>query len=102
MKPHTPHTHRDAADRGRIELCTTTSSRVLHNDGLQTLGLAALDIDGLHVAVQLLLGILLVVALSRDAHAQSVGDALDAGFPDALVQLRVEADVVGTLSGQVC
>lgn len=67
--------------------------RVLNNDGMQTLSLALLDVDGLDVAVQLLLGALLVVTLSADAHAQTEGDALDAALPDLLVQLGVEADV---------
>jgi hypothetical protein len=38
--------------------------RILNNHRLQTLGLTALDVDGLDVAVQLLLGALLVVTLS--------------------------------------
>lgn len=64
---------------------------------MQTLGLLLLDIDSLDVAVQLLLGALLVVSLSADAHAQSEWNALDAALPDLLVQLRVETDVAGSL-----
>jgi hypothetical protein len=64
---------------------------------MQALGLLLLDIDSLDVAVQLLLGALLVVSLSADAHAQSEGDAFDAALPDLLVQLRVETDVAGSL-----
>ena len=47
--------------------------------------------------VKLLLGTLLVVTLSRDAHTQPEGNALDAGFPNLLVELRVEADILGAL-----
>jgi hypothetical protein len=64
---------------------------VLHHRGLQTLGI--LDIHRLHIAVQLLFGTLLIVTLTRDADTEPEGNALDAGFPDLLVQLRVEADV---------
>jgi hypothetical protein len=64
---------------------------------MQALGLLLLDIDSLDVAVQLLLGALLVVSLSADAHAQSEWNALDAALPDLLVQLRVETDVAGSL-----
>lgn len=68
---------------------------LVNNGGVQTLGV--LDVDGLHVGVQLLLGILLVVTLTRDAHTQTEGDTLDTGFPDLLVQLGVETDVLGAL-----
>jgi len=64
---------------------------------MQTLSLALLDIDCLDVAVQLLLGALLVVTLSADAHAQAEGNALDAALPYLLVQLGVEADVLCAL-----
>ena len=59
--------------------------------------LGVLDVDGLHVAVQLLLGALLVVTLTRDADAQPVWNALDALLPDLLVQLWIETDVLGAL-----
>lgn len=62
---------------------------------MQTLGV--LDVDGLDVGVQTLLGVLLVVTLARDADTQAEGDTLDASLPDLLVQLGVEADVLGTL-----
>lgn len=68
---------------------------ILDNSGVKTLGI--LDIDGLNVAVQLLLGAFLVVTLAADADAETEGDALDTGFPDFLVQLGVEADVFGAL-----
>ena len=68
---------------------------VLHHGGLQTLGV--LHIDSLHVGVQLLLGALLVVTLTRDAYTQTKWHALNARLPHLLVQLRVEADVLGAL-----
>ena len=91
-----PSSHQDRFNIYLPRLQTPSPrSRVLHNNSLQPLGLAILDIHRLHVTVQLLLGTLLVVALPRDADAQSEGDAFDAAFPDALVELRVEAHVVG-------
>lgn len=71
--------------------------RILNNDGLQALDLLLLDIHGLHVAVQLLLGAFLVVTFSADPHAEAEGDALDPGFPDLFVELGVESDVAGSL-----
>lgn len=72
---------------------------VLHHGRRQALGV--LDVDGLHVRVQLLLGALLVVSLAADAHSQAEGDALDSGFPDLLVQLGVEADILGALQKKI-
>lgn len=69
---------------------------VLNDGGGETLGL--LDVDGLDVGVQLLLGALLVVTLAGDADTETEGDTLDTGLPDLLVQLGVEADVLGSLS----
>jgi hypothetical protein len=69
--------------------------RVLDDGSLQTLGI--LNVDGLHVRVQLLLGTLLVVSLTGNADAQAERNALDAGFPYLLVELGVEADVLGAL-----
>ena len=68
---------------------------VLDNGGLEALGVG--DVDGLDVGVKLLLGVLLVVTLTRDADAKAEGDTLDAALPDLLVQLGGEADVGGTL-----
>ena len=68
---------------------------VLDNGGLKALGVG--DVDGLDVGVKLLLGVLLVIALTRDAHAETEGHTLDTALPDLLVQLGVEADVGGTL-----
>jgi hypothetical protein len=73
-------------DLSKEDLCV-----VLDNCGLQTL--RALDIHSLDVAVQLLLGTLFVITLSRNANAKSVWDAFDAGFPDFLIELGVETDV---------
>jgi hypothetical protein len=69
---------------------------LLDDNGHQALGV--LDVDGLDVAVELLLGVLLVVASSADAHTDSVGDTLDTLLPDLLVQLGVDADISSLLS----
>ena len=68
---------------------------ILDKDGLETLGV--LDVDSLDIGVELLLGALLVVTLTGDADTEAVWDALDAGFPDLLVELGVEADVGSAL-----
>ena len=68
---------------------------ILDNLGVKTLGV--LDVDGLDVGVELLLGAILVVTLTRDADTEAERNALDAGLPDLLVQLGVEADVGGAL-----
>lgn len=52
--------------------------RVLNDNCLQTLGLSLLDIDGLYIAVQLLLCTLLVVSLSADTDSKSEWDTFDA------------------------
>ena len=59
--------------------------------------LGVLDVDGLDVAVELLLGALLVVTSPRDADAESVGNALDTLLPDLLVELGVDTDIGGAL-----
>lgn len=64
-----------------------THLSILDDRGVQTLGI--LDVDGLDVRVELLLGALLVVTLTRDADTEAEGNALDAGFPDLLVELGV-------------
>ena len=68
-----------------IHLC------VLNNGGGQALGV--LDIDGLDVAVELLLGTLLVVTFPRDADPDAVCDALNTLLPHLLVQLGIQPDV---------
>lgn len=77
---------------------TESASRVILLDSqcLQTLGV--LDRNSLDIAVKLLLCALLIITLSRDAHTESVRNTLDTLLPDLLVQLRIEADVLGALS----
>lgn len=67
----------------------------LNNNRGEALGV--LDVHGLDVAVQLLLGTLLVVSSSGNSHADSVVDTLDTLLPDLLVELRVDANIGGTL-----
>lgn len=74
---------------------TKTQRLLLDDNSHQTL--RVLDVDGLDVAVELLLGVLLVVSSSANAYADSVGNALDTLLPDLLVQLRVDADISGLL-----
>lgn len=62
---------------------------------MQTLG--ALDVDGLNVGVQTLLGTLLVVTLAGDADAETEGNTLDTSLPDLLVQGGVDTDILGAL-----
>lgn len=62
---------------------------------METLGV--LDVDGLDVGVETLLGVLLVVTLTGDADTETEGNTLDTGFPDLLVQLGVDADILGAL-----
>ena len=62
---------------------------------METLGL--LDVDSLDVRVQSLLGALLVVTLTGDADTHAEWNALDTGFPDLLVELGVQTDVLGAL-----
>ena len=76
-------------------LILASTLSILNDLGVQTLGV--LDVDGLDVGVELLLGTLLVVTLPRDAHTQPEWNALDARLPHLLVQLRIEADVLGAL-----
>jgi hypothetical protein len=74
---------------------STNPLRVLDDLGVETLGV--LDVDGLDIRVQLLLGALLVVTLTADADTEAEWHALDAGFPDLLVELGVKADILGAL-----
>ena len=76
-------------------LILASTLSILNDLGVQTLGV--LDVDGLDVGVELLLGAILVVTLTRDADTEAERNALDAGLPDLLVQLGVEADVGGAL-----
>jgi len=69
--------------------------RLLHDRRLQAL--RVLDIDSLHIAVELLLGVLLVVSSPRDTDPDPVRAALDTRLPNLLVQLRIDSDVGGSL-----
>jgi hypothetical protein len=62
---------------------------------VETLGV--LDVDSLDVGVETLLGVLLIVTLAGDADTETEGNTLDTGFPDLLVQLRVDTDILGAL-----
>jgi hypothetical protein len=84
----------------RLVCNTTDGSLFVDNNRDKALGV--LDIDGLNAAVQLLLGVLLVVTTPADAHTQSVWDTFDALLPHLLVQLRVEANVRGALYAIDC
>lgn len=74
-------------------------SLLLDDNRRETLGV--LDVHGLNVAVELLLGALLVVTSARDADAESVWNTLDTLLPDLLVELGVDADIGGALSSIV-
>lgn len=66
----------------------------LNDSGLETLG--GRNVDGLDVREELLLGVLLVVSLSRDSESHSVGNTLDSSLPQLLVESGVESDVLST------
>ena len=68
-------------------LILASTLSILNDLGVKTLGV--LDVDGLDVGVELLLGTLLVVTLTGDADAETERNALDAGFPHLLVELGV-------------
>ena len=74
----------------------TREIRLLVNRGREE-ALGVLNVHRLHVAVQLLLGALLVVTLAGDPDAEPEGNALDATLPHLLVELGVETDVGGAL-----
>lgn len=71
----------------------------LDNNSDQALGI--LNVDGLDVAVELLLGVLLVVSSAADADTESVRDTLDTLLPDLLVELGVEANIGSALRRKV-
>jgi len=86
----------ERSPRTSIFSSTANATALLLDDNrLETLGV--LDVDGLDVAVQLLLGALLVVTSPRDADAEPEWAALDTLLPDLLVQLGVDPDVGGAL-----
>jgi len=68
-------------------LILASTLSILNDLGVQTLGV--LDVDGLDVGVELLLGALLVVTLTGDADTEAERNALDTGLPDLLVKLGV-------------
>lgn len=68
-------------------LIIASTLSILNDLGVQTLGV--LDVDGLDVGVELLLGTLLVVTLTGDADTEAERNALDTGLPDLLVKLGV-------------
>jgi hypothetical protein len=68
-------------------LILASTLSILNDLGVQTLGV--LDVDGLDVGVELLLGTLLVVTLTGDADTEAERNALDTGLPDLLVKLGV-------------
>ena len=61
----------------------------------QALGI--LYVDCLHIAVQLLLGTLLIITLPRYPHPQPERHTLDTGFPYFFVELRIETNILGSL-----
>lgn len=67
----------------------------LNKDRGEALGV--LDVHSLNVAVQLLLGTLLVISSSGNSDSESVVNTLDTVLPDLLVELGVDADIRGTL-----
>jgi len=68
-------------------LILASTLSILNDLGVKTLGV--LDVDGLDVGVELLLGTLLVVTLTGDADTEAERNALDTGLPDLLVKLGV-------------
>lgn len=86
--------------RARQILTAHTLGLLLDSLGGQALGV--LDIDGLNVAVELLLGTLLIVSSSGDADAESEWNTLDTLLPNLLVELGVQADIGGALRDEFC
>ena len=70
-----------------FSLILASTLSILNDLGVKTLGV--LDVDGLDVGVELLLGTLLVVTLTGDADTEAERNALDTGLPDLLVKLGV-------------
>jgi hypothetical protein len=60
--------------------------------GLETT--EAVDLDVLDKAVELLLGVLILVLLSADSHADLSGNVSDTSAPHKSVQAGVNADVL--------
>lgn len=75
------------------EKIITNLSLIFENNGLQTLG--GWDNDWLDESEHSLLGVLLVVSLSRDSQSHLVLNTLDTSLPQVGVQFRVQSDVSG-------
>ena len=60
--------------------------------GLESL--EAVDLDILDKGVELLLGLLILVSLSRDSDTEFAGDVSDAGGPDLSVEQWVNAHLL--------
>lgn len=86
----------NAKNRPRTNFPTGEKLLFFDNNGVEALGV--LDVHSLYVAVQLLLGTLLVVSASGNADAESVGNALHTVLPDLLVQRGVQTDIRGALN----
>ena len=71
-----------------------SSSVILDDNGLKTLD--RWDEDWLDVREQRVLGVLLLVSLSRDSNSHSELDTSDTSLPDSLVQFRRQTDILGT------
>ena len=78
-----------------LRLHLTTSSIFDHNSRQS---LRVLHVHCLHVAIKLLFRTFLIVSLSRYSHAQSVWYTFDTCLPHFLVELRIKADVFGSLA----
>lgn len=89
----------NAKNRPRTNFPTGEKLLLFDNNGVEALGV--LDVHSLHVAVQLLLGTLLVVSASGNADAESVGNALYTVLPDLLVQRGVQTDISGALNHKI-
>lgn len=77
--------------------CEETNLEQLRESGSCLLGLEALEsvnLDVLNQAVELVLGVLVLVLLSADSHADLSRHVPDAIAPDEPVQARVNADVL--------
>lgn len=77
--------------------CGKTTNLGLLLDSLGGQALRVLDVDGLNVTVELLLGTLLIVSSSGDADAESEWNTLHTLLPNLLVELGVQADIGGAL-----
>ena len=86
---------KQTVDRPAPSRITIRTHLFLNDSSVQALG--AGDVDCVDMGVESLLGALLVVTLAGNADTHTVGDALDTALPDLLVQLGVQADVLGAL-----